>query len=140
MIVKKLIKIDPHKIKDRDKEIELSFSNWHNKLLSSKINKPIDGNFKQNKLIKINFGNALFESKFCKHYEYNVRTNLFCFNKFEPFMDKNDEKKIKTIDIQINKIKLIPTPFLPHRPLLPMRCKYVCTHFGISKLITILTC
>ena len=89
---------------------DISFSGWHNKKLSNKMNKPVDDTFKQNKSTLINLGNTKFESKYCEHYDYKIKTNLFCFNKFEPLIDKDDAKNLKAISTKIKKIKLIEKP------------------------------
>ena len=122
MIDKQLVTIDQKNVASNKKKIkliaiedkngnnsnnnnnEIKFADWFNVHLSNKMNKPLHDNYKLDNSIKIGFGSSTFESKFCRHFVYNNKTNLFNFQKFVPIQPPHDVTNIKKISTKISKL------------------------------------
>ena len=89
---------------DPDGKLELTFAEWYNESLSDRLNNPANENYKKSSSIKINFGTPDFEDKFCSHFVYNKKTNLFNFEEFISIPPKNDIKEIKKLATKIDKL------------------------------------
>lgn len=81
-----------------------SSATWFNFNLASRLNAPISGSFiDSNKLV--NFGNSIFESKYCKNYEYTNKTKLFKIEPFKPEPQVAELKNYKKINTLLEKLK-----------------------------------
>lgn len=80
--------------------VEENTAEWFDKKLFSKFNIPKEGNFQKSD-VKINFGDTEFEDKYCSHFEYVNKTNLFKPFVYEPIISEAKSKNIKKLKTQI---------------------------------------